>query len=74
LIEGCDVCRGKLLQLQPTESRLDVYPDGYLVAVEGALPDGASHGSVELLIEIFTDRKTTIVEYEAILPIGKRLS
>ena len=35
-----------ILELQPFESGLDMYPYRDLVAVDGALPDGATHGAL----------------------------
>src|SRR5215211_2444487 len=47
LVEARKVSGSELLQLQPTESGLDVDPDGYLVAVEGALSNGATNGAFQ---------------------------
>jgi hypothetical protein len=40
LVEAREVRGSELSELQPPEDRLYVYPDGYLVAVEGALAYG----------------------------------
>ena len=50
-----------------------MYPDGYLVAFEGALSYGTSQGAFEPIIEITADREALVIENEAVLAVRKRL-
>src|SRR5215212_3974311 len=63
---------GEILECYPSKGRLDMEPDNLLIPHEGALSHRTSHGAIDPLVEILTDRKTFVVEHKAVLPIGKR--
>jgi hypothetical protein len=72
LVEDHHVRGGELSQLQPSEMGLDVYPNGYLVSVEGALPDGAGEPP-EPRVQVLPDAHVLVVEHYALVAIRKRV-
>ena len=72
LVEARYVRGGELLQLQPAKSGFDLHADGYLVAVEGALPDGAGE-PLEPRIQVLSDANVLIVEDQPLAAVAQCL-
>ena len=66
LVEALHVRGGKVLQLDPAQSRFDVVLDEVGVSIVCALPDGAAHRALEPHVQVLSHRHVLVAVDDAL--------